>query len=249
MPERINGGQALVVVGAIALIVSLFGDWFQPGLTAWTVFESIDLLLAALAVAALAIAVSGAISPKGSLAALAPRWLPVIGIAALVLVVAALVNHPPAAIGRSADTGAWVALGAAAALTVGGILGATRVSLVITLRPREAEAELSDPSAAGGGQSRRARRVRRIRRARRRGVRRRVSRRPSTSTTRSRGQTANTAEAAAARPSCRLPDGGSADRACPKTSAADAAEPRKFGQSVAQRPTVSASTLPCRQAS
>ena len=90
MPERINGGQALVVVGAIALIVSLFGDWFQPGLTAWTVFESMDLLLAALAVAALAIAVSGAISPEGSLAALAPRWLPVIGIAALVIVVAAL---------------------------------------------------------------------------------------------------------------------------------------------------------------
>jgi hypothetical protein len=148
MPERINGGQALVVVGAIALIVSLFLDWFQPGLTAWTVFESVDLLLAALAVAALAIAVSGAISPKGSLAALAPRWLPVIGIATLVIVVAALVNHPPAAIGRSAETGAWVALGAAAALTVGGILGATRVSLVITLRPREAEAESSDPAPA-----------------------------------------------------------------------------------------------------
>jgi hypothetical protein len=146
MPERINGGQALVVVGAIALIVSLFLDWFQPGLTAWRVFESVDLLLAALAVAALAIAVGGAISPKGSLAALAPRWLPVIGIAALIIVVAALVNHPPTAIGRSAETGAWVALGAAAALTVGGILGATRVSLVITLRPREAEAALSDPA-------------------------------------------------------------------------------------------------------
>jgi hypothetical protein len=146
MPERINGGQALVVVGAIALIVSLFLDWFQPGLTAWTVFETVDLLLAALAVAALAMAVSGAISPKGSLAALAPRWLPVIGIATLVIVVAALVNHPPAAIGRSAETGAWVALGAAAALTVGGILGATRVSLVITLRPREAEADLSHPA-------------------------------------------------------------------------------------------------------
>jgi hypothetical protein len=148
MPERINGGQALVVVGAIALIISLFLDWFQPGLTAWTVFETVDLLLAALAVAALAIAVSGAISPNGSLAALAPRWLPVIGIATLVIVVAALVNHPPAAIGRSAETGAWVALGATAALTVGGILGATRVSLVITLRPREAEADLSDPAPA-----------------------------------------------------------------------------------------------------
>ena len=109
-------------------------------------FESVDLLLAALAVAALAIALGGAVNPQGSLAARAPRWLPVLGIAALVIVVAALVNHPPAAIGRSAETGAWVALGAAAALTVGGILGATRVSLVITLRPREAETEWSDPA-------------------------------------------------------------------------------------------------------
>ena len=155
MPERINGGRALVVVGATALIVSLFMDWFQPGVTAWTVFESVDLLLAALAVAALAIALGGAVNPQGSLAARAPRWLPALGIAALVIVVAALVNHPPAAIGRSAETGAWVALGAAAALTVGGILGATRISLVITLRPREEETEWSDaaPAAANPDES------------------------------------------------------------------------------------------------
>ena len=155
MPERINGGRALVVVGAIALIVSLFLDWFRPGVTAWTVFESVDLLLAALAVAALAIALGGAVNPQGSLAARAPRWLPALGIAALVIVVAALVNHPPAAIGRSAETGAWVALSAAAALTVGGILGATRISLVITLRPREAETEWSDaaPAAANPDES------------------------------------------------------------------------------------------------
>jgi hypothetical protein len=152
MPERINGGRALVVVGAIALIVSLFLDWFQPGVTAWTAFESVDLLLAALAVAALAIALGGAVNPQGSLA---PRWLPALGIAALVIVVAALVNHPPAAIGRSAETGAWVALGAAAALAVGGILGATRISLVITLRPREEETEWSDaaPPTANPGVS------------------------------------------------------------------------------------------------
>ena len=148
MPERINGGQVVVVAGAIALIVSLFLDWFQPGFTAWTVFETIDLLLAGLALAALVIAVGGALNPQGSLAALAPRWLPTVGIAALVIVVAALVNHPPKAIGRSAETGAWVALGAAAALTVGGILAAARISLVITLRPREPKTRWSDDAPA-----------------------------------------------------------------------------------------------------
>ena len=154
MPERINGGQALVAVAAVALIVSLFMDWFQPGASAWTVFEVVDLLLAALAVAALAIAVGGAIQPEGSLAAMAPRWLPAVGIAALVIVVAALINHPPAAIGRSAETGIWVAFGAAVVLTVGGILSAARVSLIITLRPRQEGAEWTEPvpadSAADG---------------------------------------------------------------------------------------------------
>jgi hypothetical protein len=148
MPERINGGQALVVVAAIGLIVSLFLDWYEPGVSAWTAFEIVDLLLAALAVTALVIAIGGAIYPEGSLAALAPRWLPAAGIAALAIVTAALINHPPAAIHRSAETGAWIALGAAGALALGGILSAARVSLVITLRPRQEDSEWDDSAAA-----------------------------------------------------------------------------------------------------
>jgi hypothetical protein len=148
MPERINGGQALVVVAAIGLIVSLFLDWYEPGVSAWTAFEIVDLLLAGLAVTALVIAIGGAIYPEGSLAALAPRWLPAAGSAALAVVTAALINHPPAAIHRSAETGAWIALGAAGALALGGILSAARVSLVITLRPRQEDSEWDDSAAA-----------------------------------------------------------------------------------------------------
>jgi hypothetical protein len=148
MPERINGGQALVVVAAIGLIVSLFLDWYEPGVSAWTAFEIVDLLLAALAVTALVVAIGGAIYPQGSLAARAPRWLPAVGIAALAIVTAALINHPPAAIHRSAETGAWIALGAAGALALGGILSAARVSLVITLRPRHDHSEWDDSAAA-----------------------------------------------------------------------------------------------------
>ena len=154
MPERINGGQALVVVAAIGLIVSLFLDWYEPGVSAWTAFEIVDLLLAALAVTALVIAIGGAIYPEGSLAALAPRWLPAVGIAAFAIVTAALINHPPAAIHRSTETGAWIALSAAGALALGGILSAARVSLVITLRPRREDSEWSDsaPAAANPGE-------------------------------------------------------------------------------------------------
>jgi hypothetical protein len=152
MPERINGGQALVVVAAIGLIVSLFLDWYTPDVSAWNAFETVDLLLAALAVTALVIAIGGAVYPEGSLTALAPRWLPAVGIAALAIVTAALINHPPTAIHRSTETGAWIALGAAGALTLGAILSAARVSLVITLRPRQGDSEWSDSAPAAANQ-------------------------------------------------------------------------------------------------
>jgi hypothetical protein len=153
MPERINGGQALVVVAAIGLIVSLFGDWYAPDVSAWTAFEIVDLLLAALAVTAMVIAIGGAIYPEGSLAARAPRWLPAVGIAAVAIVTAALINHPPSAIHRSTENGPWIALGAAGALTLGGILSAARVSLVITLRPRREDSEWSDSAPAAANQA------------------------------------------------------------------------------------------------
>jgi hypothetical protein len=53
MPERINGGHVLVVLGAAALIISLLLNWYEPARSAWTVFEAWDLVLAAIGVAAL----------------------------------------------------------------------------------------------------------------------------------------------------------------------------------------------------
>jgi hypothetical protein len=150
MVVRINGGQGLAVVGAVALIVSLSLDWFEPGNNAWKVFEIVDLLLAALAVAALVIAIGAALAPDGPLAAGSSRWLTAAGAAALVLVAEALINHPPAAIGKESETGAWIALAGAGALTLGGVLSATRVALVITPRPREqaGESGAQSPAAA-----------------------------------------------------------------------------------------------------
>jgi hypothetical protein len=66
------------------------------------------------------------------------RWLPAAGAAAVVIVAEALINHPPAAIGRGADTGAWLALGGAASMLVGGVLVAMRVSVAVTFGPAEA---------------------------------------------------------------------------------------------------------------
>src|SRR5918992_4261595 len=153
MPERINGGRALVVLGGVALIVSLFLGWFESGRSAWTVFEVVDLLLAAIGIAALAAA--GPIGRGGTSAPLVARghWLPVLGAAAMIIVAGTLINHPPAARGSSPELGAWIALAAAVALILGGILSGARISLVITLHPREGATDSSSqPAAPNPGQ-------------------------------------------------------------------------------------------------
>ena len=67
MPERINGGFALAAIGAVVLFVSLFLNWFEPGLDAWTVFEIEDLLLAALALFTLYAVAGNACAPESHL--------------------------------------------------------------------------------------------------------------------------------------------------------------------------------------
>lgn len=136
MPDRLDGGRLLLALGAVALLVSLFLHWFKPELTAWTVFEIVDLLLAATSVAVLIGVVADA-APGTGLRAPPPSAAPVLALTALVLVVATLINHPPAAVGRSLDTGAWIGLAGAVLMTVGALLGVGRVSVVITRKPTQ----------------------------------------------------------------------------------------------------------------
>ncbi len=135
MPERIDTGAIAVAVGAIVLVVSLFLHWFHPALTGWDSFEVLDLLLAVLALLCLAAVLPGVTGAARADAGVRPEWLPWLGLGALLIVVEALIDHPPAAGGRSIAGGAWVALAGAALMGVGGLLRIARVSLVITLRP------------------------------------------------------------------------------------------------------------------
>lgn len=146
-PARINAGTALMALGAVALLIGLFMDWYEPGVTAWTVFELIDLLLALLAVAALA-GVAGAAGLLGR--PVDARVLLGISVAALVLVVEPLINNPPAVIGASLEGGAWVSLGGAIVMVIGAMLSTNRISVVISFAPRsgspvESEDEHDDP--------------------------------------------------------------------------------------------------------
>ena len=56
--RNMDAGLLLIGIGAIMLLVSLFLEWYEPNAEAWDVFEVWDLVLAALAIAAL-VAVAG----------------------------------------------------------------------------------------------------------------------------------------------------------------------------------------------
>jgi hypothetical protein len=124
---------ALVAIGAIAVLISLFLDWYEPGLSAFDVFEVTDWLLVALAVGALVVigteAWSGGGTPNNRLA-----WI--CGLLAF-LVIAQLLDPPPAARGESREIGAWLALGGSALMVAGAVLAMAQISVTIDVTERE----------------------------------------------------------------------------------------------------------------
>lgn len=135
MTRRIDAGPLLALLGAALLLVSLFLEWYEPGLGAWEVFEVLDLLLAALAVLAIAIALSMMGAPWD----LDSRWLPWIAAAALAIVVIAALIDPPPVIGDEAErsVGAWLAFAGAAVLAAGALLAFARVSFSLSFEARD----------------------------------------------------------------------------------------------------------------
>ena len=138
MPRRIDAGAAVAAVGAVLLLVSLFLDWYgegDEGYSAWTVFEVIDLLLAAIAL----MAISTFVRRSGLAPRLPEAPLLLLGGVALVLVVSQLVDQPPAVAFSELDpqTGAWLALAGAALLLAGALMSVARVSFAVTVEHRE----------------------------------------------------------------------------------------------------------------
>lgn len=138
MPRRIDAGAGVAAVGAVLLLVSLFLDWYgtdTEGFTAWTVFEVIDLLLAAIAL--LALSTFAVRSGVGRGLPEAPLLL--LGAAALVLTASQLIDQPPAVAAAEIDpqTGAWLALAGAALLLAGALMSVARVSFAVTVEHRE----------------------------------------------------------------------------------------------------------------
>jgi carbon starvation protein CstA len=139
----LDAGAAVAAAGAVLLLVSLFLDWYgddRHGYSAWTVFEVVDLVLAAIALVTL----STFLSTSGVEPRLPRAPLLVLGSAALVLTASQLIDGPPATALTQFDlqTGAWLALAGSALLLAGAFMSVARVSFSVEQRdPRAAETE------------------------------------------------------------------------------------------------------------
>jgi hypothetical protein len=156
MPREIDAGPVAAAVGALLLLVSLFLDWFEPGVSAWTVFEVLDLVLAALALAALVALLDrlGLGLPGGSDAmAVGAGAVVALGGVALLVVISQLLNHPPAAFGRELESGAFLGLAGAALMLGGGILSVGRVSFAVSVDERARAQGAAAPAEERGGRA------------------------------------------------------------------------------------------------
>jgi hypothetical protein len=129
MPRRIDLGRAVLFAGSALLFVSLFTEWYDTGQTGWQVFETLDMVLAALAVAGLVAAIRPDTAPPWAAAA--------VPAAALFIVLVQLIDGPPASGGADPSSGAWVALAGTFLMAGGAALSLAAISVTIQVRERD----------------------------------------------------------------------------------------------------------------
>lgn len=138
--DKLTPGALVVLVGALMLVVSLFLDWYglrgDAGISAWSSFELVDLLLAAGAIGAAVASVLAGVLPTfgGRSRELGAAFLVPLVIVMVVLVVTSLISKPPAARGAGIEIGAWLALVAVLLMAGGALLSHTNLSLQISVR-------------------------------------------------------------------------------------------------------------------
>ncbi len=128
-----DASSALVVLGSALLGISLFLEWYERSLSAWEVFEALDLLLAGLAILAAVIALGRMdVAVPG-----ARGWLPAAAGIAFVVVIVQLIDPPPVVADGDPQTGAWLALAAASLMLIGTAMAVARISIVLDVRDRD----------------------------------------------------------------------------------------------------------------
>jgi len=161
MPRRIDLGRAVLFAGSALLLISLFTDWYElggAGVTGWQVFESLDLVLAVLAIAGMVAAVRPDVMPP---------WAAIVvpGVAIFIVFVQ-LIDNPPAAGDANPAAGAWIALAGAFLMAAGCALSLAAISVTVQIRERDVRRRVGGggpppPPPRRAPSSRRGRRSRR----------------------------------------------------------------------------------------
>lgn len=118
MPGR-TLAAVVVVIGGALLFVSLFVEWYDPGTSGWSAFEFLDLVLAIGALVALSAGVGALFGERWPEHA---RFVPVIGLAAAVIVLTQLIEPPPLVHDAARRAGGFLALAGSLILVAGGVL-------------------------------------------------------------------------------------------------------------------------------
>jgi hypothetical protein len=146
-PIQVPVGPLIGALGGVILLVSLFLDWYD-GLTGFTVFEFVDIVLVVCAVLII-------VQLAGGMGLLSPPLSPglslVVSLFAIVVVFTQIVNDPPAvagANGRDQAVGIWLAAGGAALMVLGAVLATAHLSLAVEPRDHAAERSSRDREAS-----------------------------------------------------------------------------------------------------
>jgi hypothetical protein len=140
-------GPLVAAIGAILLIVSLGLDWYGE-FSAFTSFEVLDLVLVLLALvtlALLAVALGFLRTPIRAGTGL------VVGVAAVLIVLSQLINHPPAGIDLDEGTGLWLGLGGSVLMLAGAVLSTARIAISVEPRGRGATVTTGAPAPTAPG--------------------------------------------------------------------------------------------------
>ena len=140
---RSNLGHLIAAAGGVLLFLSLFLAWLSGGgssLSAWETFSGIDIVLAVLALTSAAIAIAAVMGATLPVPWLGPQRLRWLGLIALTIVLTFVIEAD------NLGFGAFVAVIAAAAVLLGGILNERP-----DLEARLAEASGVSGSSIGGG--------------------------------------------------------------------------------------------------
>lgn len=129
-PQRFEGASLAALFGAVLLLVSPFLTWFDPGGSAWTLFELLDLVIVFAAVYVGVTATTRLLDvDHGS----DRRGVPIAGGFALVAILATMVEPPPVALDASLGFGAWLALLGSVIIVAAGLLDLARVSVTVSV--------------------------------------------------------------------------------------------------------------------